>query len=84
MARILDEKPLRRALSDVLAPNGETRVEAWAHRYKEALRSWSESTGVELAAIRWKERLKSRSEAPWIQRAAARYEEALRWGKGRR
>lgn len=68
---------MRRALAEVLGSSGETRVEAWAHRYKEAVRSWSESPRVELAATLWTERLKARSEAPWIQHAAARYAEVM-------
>jgi len=75
---LLEEKPVRRALAEVLGLSGETRVELAARRYKKVLSAWSESPLVDLAAGLWASRLKARSEAPWVQLATARYARAMR------
>jgi len=62
MARLLEEKPLRKALAEVLGMKDKMRVEVAAKRYKESLSRWSASPSLELAADLWKKRLKSRSE----------------------
>jgi len=77
MARLLEEKPLRKALAEVLGMKDKMRVEVAAKRYKESLSRWSASPSLELAADLWKKRLKSRSEAPWIQFATEKYRRAM-------
>jgi len=79
MDRILEEKPVRRALAKLLGIAGsETRVEKLAKRYKEQMTAWSKSTLVEQAAESYVKRLKARSEAPWIQWWAKKYSNAMR------
>jgi len=78
LARLLEEKPVRRALASALGVDRETRVESAARRYKERLRAWSESPMLDLAAELWKRRLRARSEASWIQHATERYRRAMR------
>lgn len=76
--RLIEEKPLRRALASLLGLSGKTRVEILAERYKDSLTAWSESPLVEEAAGAWADKLRSRSRALWVQWATKRYAEAMK------
>ena len=78
MPKLLEGKPVRRALADILGLGSETRAESLAKRYKEVMTSWSESPMVDLAGRLWAKRLKTRSEAPWVQHATEAYRKAMR------